>query len=149
MKIKTIYILAVLFLINSCSPRDMNAHDAWTRPSMKGETAAVYLLIHNHTAKDDKLIGLSSNLAKAAEIHKSSSENDIMKMEMLASLPLASGDEYTFEPGGLHVMLVDINRDLKAGDRFDLTLHFENHEDITVVVEVTDQADADSGHSHP
>jgi copper(I)-binding protein len=149
MNTKSILILASIFLLSSCAPGDLNAHDAWARPTDKGGTAAAYFLIHNHTPNSDELIGASSSISENVEIHQSKLVDDVMKMEMIQSLALAPGDEYSFEPGGLHVMLIGIKDELKSGDRFDLTLDFKNHEDITLQVEVTDQVDAGSGHTHP
>lgn len=36
-----------------------------------------------------------------------------------------AGGAVAFKPGGLHVMLMDLERDLKPGDTFSLTLKFE------------------------
>jgi copper(I)-binding protein len=41
-----------------------------------------------------------------------------------------------FEPGGLHVMLVNLSRDLKSGDQFKITLNFQNAGDMALDAEV-------------
>ncbi len=45
-----------------------------------------------------------------------------------------------FEPSGLHIMLIGLNRSLEVGDTFDVELEFENAGTITVQSEVKDQS---------
>jgi copper(I)-binding protein len=146
------YILPVIligaFLLNACSaPKDIEVHQAWVRPTIKGENAAVYLTTHNHSANDDELISASSNVADVIEMHQSKMENDIMQMDMLTSLPLAAGEEVIFTPGRLHFMLVNIKQDLILGEHIELTLHFKTHADIVVEVHIEDSMpEEDHGH---
>lgn len=64
-----------------------------------------------------------------------------MRMQELTDgLPLTAGDTVTFEPGGYHVMLVDLAEPLEVGDEVELTLDFENADDVTLTVEVAASA---------
>jgi len=138
---KRIFILMFVLsaLISACSkPGDMEVHQAWVRPTAQGETAAVYLTIHNHSASDDELIGATTTAADAVEIHESKMENDIMQMSMLTSVPIAADEEIVFMPGRFHIMLVNIEEELVLGEHIGLILHFKNHEDIVVEVHIED-----------
>jgi len=138
---KRIFILMFVLsaLISACSkPGDMEVHQAWVRPTAQGETAAVYLTIHNHSASDDELIGATATVADAVEIHESKMENDIMQMSMLTSVPIAADEEIVFMPGRFHIMLVNIEEELVLGEHIGLILHFKNHEDIVVEVHIED-----------
>lgn len=130
---------------------DIEVHDPWSRPTAQGQNAAVYFQIHNHTENADELIGVSTTVADVAEIHESKIENDVMKMTMVPSIPLAPDEEVDFVPGGYHVMLVAIKQEFKAGDHISIILHFKNHEDIVVNVSVGDgpsgMDDMDMDHS--
>jgi copper(I)-binding protein len=151
---KRIFILMFVLsaLMSACNtPGDMEVHQAWVRPTAQGETAAVYLTIHNHSANDDELIGATTTVADAVEIHESKMENDVMQMSMLTSLPIAADEEIIFTPGGLHIMLVNIKEELVLGKHIGLILHFKNHEDIVVEVHIEDSMpeedhEADQGH---
>lgn len=57
-------------------------------------------------------------------------------MVMVERVELAAGHEIAFEPGGYHIMLINLHQELKAGDVFELTLHFEHSEDLTIEVTV-------------
>ena len=52
----------------------------------------------------------------------------------------------TFEPGGLHVMLVGLKQDLKTGDEIEITLHFKNYQDLPVRVPVQDTPASEHDH---
>lgn len=60
--------------------------------------------------------------------------------ELTGGLTIPAGGEVTLEPGGLHVMMLDLAAPLETGDTFDLTLNTDDGESITVSVEVRDDA---------
>lgn len=105
---------------------------------MPGENGAIYFVIHNRGSNADTLNGVSSQVAEAIEIHESKMSGDVVQMQQLDSVPLQPSSEIKFGPGGLHIMLVDLTKELKVGDTVDSTLHFTNFEDINVTVPVTD-----------
>ncbi len=136
---------ALMLLLSACSaPGDIEVHEPWVRATAQGDNAAVYLVIHNHSQTADELIGASSNLSDNVEIHETTMENDIMKMQKVLSVPLKAGDEVAFAPGGYHIMLVAVKQELKTGDHVGVILHFKNHADIVVKATVGD-APADTG----
>lgn len=59
-----------------------------------------------------------------------------MTMQPIESLELPAGQEVALEPGGYHVMLIDLVEPLVAGETFELTLELENAGEQTVTVEV-------------
>ena len=131
--------LAIL-LINACSPSSgaLTVRDAWARPAVIGENAAAYFTIENGTSSNDSLLSVSSDIAAAAELHMSMThDNDVMSMEMQDAVEVPATEKVEFKPGGLHVMLVDLNRDLNVGDTVSLDLHFQTVGDM--IVEVTVQ----------
>ncbi len=134
-------ILTGIFLLSACgSEKGIEVHSAWARPAAQGENGGVYFELHNHGSTPDELTSITSDIAQAVEIHESKMEGDVMKMEMMPSLPIDAYADMAFEPGGLHVMLVNLKQDLKTGDEFKIVLHFKTYEDITVHVIVKDSA---------
>ena len=74
-------------------------------------------------------------MAEAVELHESKmGDNGEMQMIPQTSIPLAAGAKVEFKPGGLHVILIGLKQELKAGDEFEVTLHFKDHADITLKV---------------
>ena len=116
---------------------DVEVHDAWARSALKDGNGAAYMLMHNHSTEDDAIVGASSDLATATEIHLSQMSTDgTMEMLKQESIPLPADGEVEFKPGSYHVMLIGLKQDLKVGDEITLTLHFKNHDDITLTVPV-------------
>jgi periplasmic copper chaperone A len=146
---KKILFFAFIFtlVLTACgSEKGIETHNAWMRPIAKGETGGVYFELHNHGSESDELLSVTTDVADSAEIHESKMEGDVMKMNMLTSLPIDGFADVAFKPGGLHVMLVHVNKDFKVNDEFVIVLHFKTHEDITVHVIVKDTEPTDEDH---
>lgn len=133
-----IFMLAALALSSCGTEEGIEVREFWMRPAAQGENGAVYFVIHNRGSKADTLTGISSDIAESVEMHESKMSGDVMQMQQLDSISLDRSAEVRFEPGGLHVMLVDLKKDLKVGDEVEITLHFTNFEDINVTVPVSD-----------
>ena len=136
-----ILTIAVTYL-SACAPSNggLTVNETRARPAFKGENGAVYFVIENNTDSPEALIGASTDIASATEVHMSmQNEQGVMTMSMQDSVQILPGEKVTFKPGGLHVMLVDLKQDLKVGDIFTLTLQFEKTSEITVQVEVREQ----------
>ena len=134
---------AATVLMSACTaPKGITVRQAWMRPTAAGENGAIYFVLQNDSSEPDELIEASSNLADAVEMHESSivAGTDVMQMNQVSSVALDSGSEVTFEPGGLHVMLVGLKKELKVGDVIELTLHFKKHADIPMSVSVAEFA---------
>lgn len=101
------------------------------------ENGAIYLTLMNQGEADDSLVSVETDVAKSVELHETTiDENDVMHMSPLDSITIPAGDSAVLEPGGMHVMLMDIQQELNTGDTFDITLNFDNAEPQTVAVEV-------------
>jgi copper(I)-binding protein len=111
---------------------------AWARATPgSARTGAAYFSIKSPI--DDRLIGLASPVARKAELHTHIERDGVMRMQAVeGGLAVAANQELELKPGGLlHVMLIDLNRKLQAGDRFQLVLTFEQAgpREVTVKVE--------------
>jgi periplasmic copper chaperone A len=148
MKKLLMFTLAGVLLLSACGAGEViEAHDPWARPAMQGETSAIYLLLHNHTAEDDELVSVSTDVAQSAELHESKmvEGTDMMEMTPVESIPLPADGEVEFKPGGLHIMLVGLKQDLKVGDKISVTLHFKSGFELPLSVPIMDNMDAMDG----
>lgn len=108
---------------------------AWSRPTVQGQKAGgSFLRIESPTA--DRLVGGSSPVAGRVELHTMKMEGDVMRMREVDGIEVPAGQAVALQPGGLHLMLMDLKSPLKAGDRFPLTLKFEKAGEVPVQVEV-------------
>jgi len=141
-------VLILVFLLSGCSTTAtevVEIRDAWARPAVQGGNGAIYLVIRS--SEPDELVGASSDIADAVEIHESTMSEDVMEMHQLEFVPLEPGEDVTFKPGGLHIMLIGLRQDLKNGDRIEITLHFSRYQDIRVSVPVQDIPASEDNHS--
>jgi copper(I)-binding protein len=110
---------------------NIEIQNAWSRAALAGRTGVVFLTIADRGAPD-RLIAIESPAAQTAELHESTMGGGIMKMRPLGVLPIAPGQTVTLAPGGYHIMLVHLNRDLAEGDKVPVTLTFETAGKIAV-----------------
>lgn len=148
--LSAIFISALTLSACTSSEKGVTVHNAWMRPTVQGENGAVYFVVSNHSGEADELVGASSAIAELVEIHEGSMAEgaDVMQMNQVFSVPLERGAEVAFEPGGLHMMLVNLNQEVTVGENVELTLHFKNHEDIPVSVSVAEFAPTGNENSH-
>ncbi|HKW37471.1 MAG TPA: copper chaperone PCu(A)C [Burkholderiales bacterium] len=121
--------------------------DAWSRPTPPGMDVGVAYFVIRNAGKSDRLLRVSSPVARSAELHVSAMKDGVAKMEGLASVDVAGGAPVAFEPSGRHVMLVGLKHPLKAGDVFPLTLTFANAGRVRASVRVRGAEGEDKGHS--
>lgn len=105
-------------------------------PEPAGPTGAAYLTIANDGDADDRLVAVETDVAASTEIHESRLSNGVMSMERIDAVEVPAGDQAVLEPGGLHVMLIDVDQDLTAGDTVELTLVFDGAGEHAVDAEV-------------
>jgi copper(I)-binding protein len=129
-------LIAILIAVG-CGGQTLAVEEAWARPAITGGTGGVYFAIDNPTSQPDILLSAASDVAGSVELHMSMMQEDgAMTMAHQDSVPVPANDRVEFKPGGLHVMLIDLNRDLTAGERFQITLQFQNAGEVSVEAEV-------------
>ncbi|NJL04564.1 MAG: copper chaperone PCu(A)C [Chloroflexaceae bacterium] len=101
-----------------------------------GGNSAAYLRLVNTGGEADALVGASTDAAKIVEIHDMTMENGVMKMFPIEQIEIPAGGSAELQPGGLHVMLIDLNQDLNAGDEVELTLKLASGKEIQVTAPV-------------
>jgi copper(I)-binding protein len=103
----------------------------------------VYLTISNSGDEADALTGGETDRAERVEVHEMIVENQTARMQPVdGPLPIPAGETVTLEPGGLHIMLVNLTDDNVVGDVFEITLTFERAGEVTVPVPVRLDAEA-------
>lgn len=105
-----------------------SAQTAVKEPWVRGTVAqqrATGAFMQLTSAQGGKLISVQSPVAGVVEIHEMSMDGNVMKMRSITSLELPAGKAVELKPGGYHVMLLDLKRQIKEGDTVALTLVVE------------------------
>lgn len=101
-------------------------------PVPAGANGAAYLTLTNDGEATDRLTGATTDVAETVEIHETSIEDDAMSMRPVGGIGIPAGGTVVLEPGGLHLMLVDVTTALEEGDMVTLTLTFARAGERTV-----------------
>jgi periplasmic copper chaperone A len=135
---RIIVFLVMIFVLAACaaqsaSPAEIRIEDAWARPGLTGGNSAVYFIIENPTTQGDTLLTAESEIAEHVELHMTSMDAEgNMRMQQQENVPVGASSRVEFQPGGLHVMLIQLRQDLTAGESIPVTLHFENTGSIQI-----------------
>ncbi len=123
--------------------------NAYVREMPPGtDTTAVYFSLSNKGDKEAYLTGASSPLSHTAEVHVTMEKQGMAHMQHQTRVNIPAGQSISFEPGGLHLMLIGLKRDLKAGDRVPLILHFDGDRELEFEAKVRDFRHKSGGHHH-
>ncbi|HSQ70490.1 MAG TPA: copper chaperone PCu(A)C [Steroidobacteraceae bacterium] len=124
--------------------------DAWARATPPGATVgAVYMTILGGDG-GDRLLGAATDRAGAVELHTVVDDGGMARMRPIEYLDLPAGERTQLAPQGTHLMLIDLQSPLVAGDEFTLTLRFAaaGEHEVTVVVRPATAGDEHGEHRH-
>src|SRR6056297_2211470 len=136
-------IALVLTLLAAAPPvlaggEDVVIEDAWSRASIGTSRPGVaYMTLLNTGAEPVVVTGLRTDLAMMPMIHASTTDaQGVTRMTHMEQVEIAAGDTVALEPGGLHVMLMDLQRPMVEGESFMLSLILADGEEIAVEVPI-------------
>jgi copper(I)-binding protein len=96
---------------------------AWVRlPAPGAKHLAAFMTWQNTGTTDLEVTGASSSLSPRTELHTHLMEGGIMKMRKVERVVVKAGSTQALQPGGLHVMLMDVPKHPVVGDTVDITL---------------------------
>ena len=125
------------------------AMDAWVPVAPPGLKAhAAYLVLMNQGAEARAVTAVSSPQYKHAMLHLSTTKNGVAMMQHLAQVDIAAGGKVSFEPHGLHVMLMGPKGPQAEGDTVDLTFTLDDGSVLKVAAKVMKRADAPAPMDH-
>jgi copper(I)-binding protein len=110
----------------------IDIQDAWVRRASAMGNGAVYVTIRNQGSAPDALLSAATDVADRAELHETMGGSGRMMMQPLAKIDVPAGGTLEMKPGGYHIMLLGLTRDLKPGDTVTLTLRFERAGDMRI-----------------
>ncbi len=99
----------------------------WVREAPPGaRVVGAYMTLVNGSERADRLLSATSPLAGEIEIHRMTVTNGMMDMEAIPFLTVPARGQVKLQPGGNHLMIYGLKRDLKEGDLLPLELKFEH-----------------------
>jgi periplasmic copper chaperone A len=106
----------------------MHISTPWARATPKGAAAgAGYMTITNNGTTPDTVSCVSDDASVQCQIHSATMEGGVMKMRPVeGGLDIKPGETVTLQPGGYHIMFVNLKHPLEQGQSVKATLKFEH-----------------------
>jgi copper(I)-binding protein len=116
---------------------DIRIDHPWARPTVPGQQGGgAFMKLANGGDSPDRLVGVSSPVARSTELHTMTMDGNVMRMRPVDAIELPARQVVELKPGGLHVMFMGLNQPLKVGESVPLTLKFERAGEVVVQVKV-------------
>jgi len=104
---------------------NISVSEAWARTTMPGQpVSGAYMQIRSDA--DARLVGVSSPAVPRVEVHEMKMDGDVMRMREVKAIELPKGKTVSLQPGGFHIMLMNLQKPIAAGDVIPLTLVVES-----------------------
>ncbi len=113
--------------------------DRWAPPSYSQVNAAAYITLRNDCPQRIRLRSASAEaVSLSAELHTHITDaQGIIRMRQVKEMTLAPGESLTMQPGGKHLMLMNLRRKLADGEEIVLTLRFTGVPTLKVSIPIS------------
>ena len=120
-------ILALILISNSSFAGSVTVVHPYVRAVPAGHpNSAAFMVLKNSSEQDRALVNARSNISKVVELHTHKKEGGMMRMRQVKRIDIKAGSKTVLKPGGLHVMFIGLKQQLKAGDKIELELEFDD-----------------------
>ncbi|MCA1856557.1 copper chaperone PCu(A)C [Massilia oculi] len=114
-----------LLAVSSLVHAQVSVTEPWIRATVPAQkVTGAFMRVQS--AAPARLVGVQSSVAGRAELHEMAMEGQTMRMRRVDAIALPAGKPVDLASGGYHIMLMDLQRQVKEGERVDLTLQVED-----------------------
>lgn len=108
----------------------LNSFVKITPPNMK--QTAIFMDIKNNSDKEISLIDANTSLSSVTELHTHIKDGEMMKMIKVSDIKIPAHGEANLKPGGLHIMVFDLNSSVDENTTANVWLKFDNNETMLI-----------------
>lgn len=128
---------------------NISVTDGWAKGADEGMSAA-FGIIHNGSDAEVTVVAVSSNISDDMQLHEvvGDADGNMVMQEKDGGFTIPAGSDYVLEPGGNHLMFMDLDEPLQPGDSVTLTLEFEDGSTFEFEAPVKDYTGADENYAH-
>lgn len=113
--------------------------NARIRATAPGQAVSgAFMMLVNTSATPYALTSASFDNAAMVEIHETSMQGDMMQMQQVGKIDIPPNSSAELKPGGYHIMLMGLKKELTAGSSETLTLTFSDNTQKTIQASVSD-----------
>ncbi len=122
---------------NTPQSQEIVIKNAYVAATAQGQDSTeIYMDLDNNGPENCKLVSANSPVANETQLHKTVLVNGLPQMQQLRIIDIKPKHDDDLQPGGLHVMLIGLNKPLKTGDNVPLTLIFSDGSSLGLTVPV-------------
>ena len=103
------------------------------RATAPGQTVSgAFMMLVNNSETAYALTSVSFSGASSVEIHETSMNEGMMRMRKVSQIDIPANGSAELKPGSYHIMLIGLEKEMKAGTAETLTLTFSDDSQKTV-----------------
>lgn len=106
----------------------------WARETAVGQkVGGGFMIISNGAKAAERLVSASSPVAAEVQLHNVTMDGGIMRMRQVeGGIVIPANGRLELKPGSYHIMFMGLKRPLRQGERFPVTLKFQQAGKLTV-----------------
>lgn len=122
---------------NPEAPQGITVSDARLNlPAVAGNPGALYFTVENDSEADIMLMSTNVEGADSTVMHQTATWNNRPDMQEVLQLPVPAGESLVLEPGGFHVMAMNLEEGLQVDGQTEVTLTFAGGDKISFPAEI-------------
>lgn len=143
-----------LFALTACSAtqpsnaapaaEEVTISDAWVKAAGPGEMTAVFGFFENSGEHDATVSSVRSVVSEQIELHETvpNESGQMVMREVEGGFVLPAEQGFALEPGGNHIMLMDLPQAVRAGEEASFTVAFADGSELDFTALVKDYSGA-------
>lgn len=122
---------------------------AFSRATPATAMAGVAFMTIRSKGEADRLLSYTTEACARPELHTHiKDEGGVMRMRQVEAIDIPAGGEAVLQPGGLHLMCIQLNGPLVEGEKITATLVFETAGEVTLSWPIKEAGAMPMAHSH-
>ncbi|CAA6809413.1 MAG: Copper metallochaperone, bacterial analog of Cox17 protein [uncultured Thiotrichaceae bacterium] len=97
---------------------------------------AMFLTLQNSSDKDRFLVSAKGDVSEKIELHEHTHADGMMKMREVPEITIPKQSKAELKPGGYHIMLIGLKKDLQVGEKISFDLQFKDGSQTSITAEV-------------
>jgi len=141
------WLIALMFIALPALAQ-VSVKKPWSRATPPGAKVGAGFMQLRNAGAADRVVGASTPVAGRVEMHITVRDGDVMRMREVKSFEVPAGGSFELKPGGAHLMLMDLKRPLKKGEKVPLTLKLEKGGELKAELTVEELGARQPAHQH-
>lgn len=126
------------------SEHGVTVTDPWVKAAEAGGMTAAFGMLENHGSADVTIVAASTSVSPMAELHETTSDGGggMVMREVAGGFTVPAGGTLMLEPGGDHIMIMNLGETLEAGVEVEVVLELADGSTMSFTAPAKDYAGA-------